>query len=157
MDDILYCEPGRIFCRSKNVMLAVDGSEGSARAATVAFEVAELTGSSLHIVHVIPLPSVHQIALMSGAESTDLMQKYRENGMILLEGYKNAAQKYSLDVVLSLEEGLPSDRLATYSRTHNIDIIVIGSKGISAIKESTLGSATERVIRGASCPVLVVK
>lgn len=157
MDEIVYCEPGRIFCRSKNVMLAVDGSEGAARAATVAFEVAELTGSSLHIVHVIPKPSVQQIALMSGTDTTELMQKYRENGMTLLEGYKKEAQKYSLDIVLNLEEGLPSDRLASYSKIHNIDIIVIGSKGISGIKETALGSATERVIRGASCPVLVVK
>ena len=77
--------------------------------------------------------------------------------MILLEGYKKEAEKFNLEVVLSLEEGLPSDRLATYSVDHKTDIIVIGSKGLSGIKETALGSATERVIRGASCPVLVVK
>ncbi|MHA1638225.1 MAG: universal stress protein [Candidatus Thorarchaeota archaeon] len=157
MDDITYCEPGRIFCRSKKVMLAVDGSEGAARAATVAFEITELTGSTLHIVHVIPKPSVHQISLISGTEFSVLMQKYRENGITLLQGYTNEGQKYNLEVVISLEEGLPSDRLASYSREHDIDIIVIGSTGLSGIKESALGSATERVIRGAKCPVLVVK
>ena len=157
MDEIQYCEPGRIFCRSKKVMLAVDGSEGTARAATVAFELAELTGSSLHIVHVIPKPSVQQIARMSGSDENSLMDKYRENGMLLLEGYQKASEEFNLNIVLSLEEGLPSDRLAAYSRDNDIDIIVIGSKGISDIRTSVIGSATERVIRGANCPVLVVK
>ena len=46
-------------------MLAVDGSEGSARAATVAFEVAEMTKSKLFIIHVIATSVVKQFSLMS--------------------------------------------------------------------------------------------
>ena len=157
MENITYCEPGRIFCRSKKVLLAVDGSESTARAATVAYEVAELTGSILHIVHVIPKPSVQQIALMSGSEPDELMQRYRVNGEKLLEGYREAASKFNLEIELVLEEGLPSDRIALYSQNNEIDIIVMGSQGVSGLKKGALGSATERVILGANCPILVVK
>ena len=157
MENITYCEPGRIFCRSKKVLLAVDGSESTARAATVAYEVAELTGSTLHIVHVIPKPSVQQIALMSGSEPDELLQRYRVNGEKLLEGYREAAAKFNLEIELVLEEGLPSDRIALYSQNNEIDIIVMGSQGVSGLKKGALGSATERVILGANCPILVVK
>ena len=80
MEKILYCEPGRIFCRSQKVMLTVDGSEGSARAATVAFEIAEITSSKVFIVHVVPTPYVRQYALMSDGDPADVLRHYRENG-----------------------------------------------------------------------------
>jgi len=157
MDEITYCEPGRIFCRARKVLLAVDGSQGSARAATVAFEIAEMTKSTLFIVHVIPTPSVEQFARITDENFDAVMMKYTSKGENLLEGYKSAAEEFGIDVTLLLEKGLPAERIMAVAKEQAVDIIVIGHDGAGNPKRTQLGSSTDRVVKGTSCPVLVVK
>jgi nucleotide-binding universal stress UspA family protein len=157
MGEITYCEPGRIFCRAQKVLLAVDGSQGAARAATVAFEIAEMTKSKLFIIHVIPKPSVEQFARITDENFDDVMMKYTSKGEILLNGYKNAAADYGIEVVVLLETGLPAERIMAVAKDQEVDIIVIGHDGAGNPKRTQLGSSTDRVVKGTSCPVLVVK
>ena len=157
MEDIRYCAPGHIFCSAKKVMLAVDGSEGSARAATVAFEVAEMTKSKLFIIHVIATSVVKQFSLMSETDPEEVLAKYETTGKKLLDGYKGAAEDYHLEVELILEKGSPSDRINLQARENEIDLIVIGSQGMAGSLRGGVGSSAERVVLGSEAPVLVVK
>ncbi|MHA1909467.1 MAG: universal stress protein [Candidatus Thorarchaeota archaeon] len=157
MEDIRYCAPGHIFCRANKVMLAVDGSEGSARAATVAFEVAEMTKSKVFIIYVIPTSVVNQFSLMSDADAEEVLEKYEGKGNKLLDGYKGAADDYKLEVELILDKGSPSDRIIQQAKENEVDLIVIGSQGMSGSLRSGVGSSTERVVLGSEVPVLVVK
>ncbi len=157
MESIRYCAPGHIFCKANKVMLAVDGSEGSSRAATVAFEVAEMTNSKLFIIHVIPTSVVKQFSLMSDANPDDVLHKYEEKGKTLLDGYKRAADDYNLEVELILEKGSPSERIIILAKELEIDLLVIGSVGASGALRSGVGSSAERVVLGSTKPVLVVK
>lgn len=50
-----------------------------------------------------------------------------------------------------------ADHILTYTDTQNIDLIVMASHGLSGLQRFLFGSVTERVMRAASCPVLVVK
>lgn len=157
LKDILYCEPGRIFCRTKRVLVAVDGSDCSGRAITVAFEVAEMTKAELHILHVVPTPSISQFAFISDSDVDEVIMKYEKGGRLLLEGYKKAGEEYKLDIHLHLEKGLPSERIVAVARDLEIDLIVIGSRGMSGGKRGGMGSSTERVINNTDVPVIVVK
>jgi len=157
MEDIRYCAPGHIFCRANKVMLAVDGSEGSARAAKVAFEVAELTKSKVFILHVINDSVVKQFSLMSESDPQEVLIKYESQGHKLLAGYKGAAEEYKLEVELLLEKGSPSDRIIQVAKEREIDLIVIGSKGMAGSLRGGVGSSAERVVLGSETPVLVVK
>jgi nucleotide-binding universal stress UspA family protein len=138
-------------------MLAVDGSEGSARAATVAFEVAEMTKSKLFIVHVIPTSVVNQFSLMSDANPEEVLDKYETKGKKLLDGYKGAAEDYKLEVELILEKGSPSERIILQAKELEVDLVIIGSEGADSQLRSGVGSSAERVVFGSSSPVLVVK
>ncbi len=157
MEDILYQEPGRLFWRTRRILLPVDGSKGTARAATVAYELAEITEAKLYILHVINIGMVQQIATMSESDSLDVLTRYMSHGERLLEAYKKAASEYNLDIELLLEQGLPSDRIVHVSREKRIDVVVMGSSGAEAQGRGALGSATERVVRKAPCAVLVIK
>lgn len=156
MEDPLYHEPGRLLSRTKRVMLPIDGSEGSDRAAVVAYEIAELTKSKLYIVHVINTGIVQQVARMSDKDPEDILRHYEENGEKLLQRYKSDALGYGLEVETVLEKGLPSDRITALAASIDVDIIVMGSKGLSSSRKPGLGSSTERVIRRINCAVLVV-
>jgi nucleotide-binding universal stress UspA family protein len=157
LDKLAYCEPGRLFCRAQKILLAVDGSEGSARAATVGFEITQMTKSQLFIIYVVPTPKVKQYALMSGSDAAEIMEKYQENGQRLLEGYKEAAAEHSLNAELIIEEGLPPDRIIAQARDKEVDMIVMGSRGADSAKRAGMGSSTERVVAGSECTVVVVK
>lgn len=157
MEDIRYCAPGHIFCKANKIMLAVDGSDGSSRAATVAFEVAEMTKSKLFIVHVIPTSIVKQFSLMSDANPDDVLHKYEAKGKQLLDGYKRAAADYNLEVELILERGSPSERIILQAKDLEVDLIVIGSEGAAGMHRSGVGSSAERVVLGSPSPVLIVK
>ncbi|MFW9944426.1 MAG: universal stress protein [Candidatus Sifarchaeia archaeon] len=157
MESITYCIPGRIFCSAKHVLLAVDGSEGSAGAATVAFEIAEMTNSKLFIVHVVPTPSVNQLSLMTDMNADEVLSKYLDHGRSLLAGYDNASKEFNIETELVLEQGLPPDRVIKVGERNGVDLIVIGSRGISGGRRAGMGSTTERIVLMAECPVMVVK
>ena len=157
MEEIRYCAEGHIFCNARRIMLAVDGSEGSSRAATVAFEIAEMTKSKLFIVHVIPTPIVRQIALMSEADAEEILIKYKVKGEKLLEGVRKASTKYKIETEVILDRGSPHDRIVFLSKEKKVDLVVIGSRGATGGGRTGLGSSAERVTFGTDCPVLVVK
>ncbi|MFX1483388.1 MAG: universal stress protein [Promethearchaeota archaeon] len=138
-------------------MVAVDGSEGSARAATVAFEVAEMTKSKLFIIHVIPIPIVKQFSLMSDSQPEEVLLKYEESGKKLLDGYKEAAKDYNLEVELILEKGSPHETIVSKAKEQQVDLIVIGSQGMTYTPRVGVGSSAERVIIESEVPVLVAK
>ncbi len=155
MNEILYCEPDRIFCRAKTLLLAVDGSESSAKATSVAFEIAELTGSKVYIMHVVPTPTVKQFALMADTDPEVVLAKFEEKGKILLEGYHVASKDYDVEVETILEHGLPAERIIKIADEREVDMIILGTKTTG--KRAGTGSTTERVVLGSNRSVIVAK
>ncbi len=157
MESITYCLPGRIFCKAKSILLAVDGGEGAARAATVAFEIAEMTKSKLLIVHVVPTPSVNQLSFMTDMNAEEVLAKYLEHGRSLLAGYDNASKEFGIETELVLEQGHPAEGVIKTGNEHGVDLVVIGSRGTSGGRRAGMGSFTERIVLMAEYPVIVVK
>jgi nucleotide-binding universal stress UspA family protein len=157
MQDILYREPGRLISTIKTIVLPVDGSSNAARAATVAFELAEMTSAKLLIVHVVDLGTVQQVAKSSGSDLLSALQQYVTNGNKLLEDYKSAASGYKLQTELILERGEPSDKIVHVAKERKADIIVIGSHGLGREDRTHIGGTTDLVVHKAGCAVLIVK
>jgi nucleotide-binding universal stress UspA family protein len=53
--------------------------------------------------------------------------------------------------------GHPADRLLQAAAAHGVDVIVVGHRGTSAIRESASGSTWRRIVTHANCPVLVLR
>ncbi len=157
MYDVMYQEPYRLIRRTKVILLPVDGSKDSARAASVAFELTEIADAKLIILHVINTGMVQHIARMSDSDLDIVMERYRENGENLLKSYMAAAKEHGIEAKLILEEGLPSEKILSVAEAEEVEVIVMGSRGATGQRSSAIGSTTERVVRRANCPVLVVK
>ncbi len=157
MSDSLRRESGRLISNIRTIVVPVDGSKGAARAATVAFEIAEMTGAKLLIVHVIDLGTVQQVARASDSDSLMILQQYVANGNKLLEEYKSAAGGYKLQVELILERGQPSDKIVNLARERRADIIVMGAQGFGGEGRSRVGGITDLVVHKAGCAVLIIK
>jgi nucleotide-binding universal stress UspA family protein len=59
-------------------------------------------------------------------------------------------------IVASVVKGRFIERIREYVKTNTIDLIIMGTKGASGIKEMTVGSSTGAVITKVKCPVLVI-
>lgn len=68
----------------------------------------------------------------------------------VLEGAQN---KIAIDLV---EESFPGDQIVTYAKEHNSDLIVMGSRGLGALR-GIIGSVSMQVLRTAPMPVMIVK
>ncbi len=109
-------------------------------------------GGSIDVVHVLPSMSANDPALLFG-QATDhtrlnvvaehLEKTLRERGYSTLQSH----------VLL----GDAGSQIADFARNHQAELIVISSHGYGFIKRVLLGSVAERVVRLASCPVLVLR
>lgn len=139
----------------KRIVVAVDGSEGANKAAQFAGRLARDTGAALTLVHVYDMPSVAAMGLRHVSEGE--LARIREG---LSRGSFEAARKaigegVSVDTVL--EMGHPAEEICTVAARTGADLVVVGTRGMSEMKNLVLGSVSERVVRLAPVPVTVVR
>ncbi len=141
----------------ERILLPVDGSEQSRKAVHCAVELAENTGASVDLVHVLPT----ELALYGFiAEGTcpnldQIEKKWEDRGRQILE--KMAKEPHgNVRVTTRLEKGYASDIILRLARSGQYKMIVMGSKGAGWLKRVIYGSICSDVVEHAACPVLVV-
>ncbi len=134
------------------VLLATDGSPDAAVAAQSAIELCERTGSELHVVHVGEyLPTFY-------AYTEEEPIELQHNAQRLLDEQTERIRAAGGQVAQAhLLLGRPAEQIVNLSEELGIGVVVIGSRGLSALRRAVLGSVSESVIRHAHCPVFVVR
>lgn len=134
------------------IMVAVDGSDYSITAVRTAVELVKACGlEELTCVHVVSLKP-GQIGTLDYPERPDIPEQWpvcREPLGIA----RSAGVKMHCEVLY----GHPAEQILHYARKKQVDLIIMGSLGISNIKEFFLGSVASRVVANAPCSVLVVR
>lgn len=139
------------------ILLSTDFSPHSASAAQYAFAFAEKFNSQVHVLHVqeqIPGTApdfVMGIAIPSHIEESE-QASLQGIARFLTEGGWNIA-----DVVPATTRGTPFVEIVRYAKNHEIDLIVMGTHGRSALAHVLMGSVAERVVRKAPCPVMTIR
>jgi len=150
------------------ILVPVDGSEYSQNAAEYAIRIAKLSDGQVIALHVVHLPAY--AFAYSGSEGVSPMAIPTPLPPTLTEEEKKAAQEIVDDVKklgdaagvkisTKIVERHPSvpDAIIQFAKEEGIDLIVMGTKGKTAIRRFLLGSVTESVVHHAHCPVLVVR
>lgn len=60
-------------------------------------------------------------------------------------------------VLFDIKKGMPAETILREEKAKKIDLIVIASHGKSGILKQLIGSVADKVVKGAKCPVVVVK
>ena len=141
----------------RTILLTTDFSETSARAVPAARGLAACYGSGLHLLHVeddrvSPLV-VEYMAV--GLEA--LRERQVEHARTQLEAF--AARHLGPGVAVELEVvlGVPHLEIVRVAVERQVDLIVMATHGRGFFSHAIMGSTTERVLRRAPCPVLVVR
>lgn len=134
------------------ILIATDGSAGAQLAVEDGLDLAEQTGAAVLFVavHRPPLP-VFGDPYWQRAVSNELARVRPA-----LKKAVEAAEARGIRAEYDLLEGDAADRILEIARSRDVDLIVIGSRGLGAVASAIVGSVSKRVLRDADRPVLVV-
>ncbi|WP_106768907.1 universal stress protein [Paenibacillus faecalis] len=139
------------------ILLAYDGSKASIKALGRAVELAKVTpGATLDIIHAYDYPRFfvgEGLAPIPASLNKDIYDLAVQTTDELKERMKHA----DVDSRVEMIQGSPAEVILEYAKTNEVDLIVIGSRGLGGIREFVLGSVSHNVVQHAKIPVLVVK
>ena len=142
------------------MLLAVDGSEGSRRAAQLATFLAEGLGCELHVVRVEPMSGVYaypEAAIYDPGLWDRVRETDRRTAREKLETEAGAMGLLDRAAGAHAPVGRPDTEIVRLAEDVRAGLIVVGSRGLGSIRRSVLGSVSDSVVRHAHCPVLVVR
>jgi len=132
------------------ILLATDGSKDATLAAQDAIDLSDQSGAELHVVYVghsslTQPPTEYRTAAQERLD--ELVTKLEDAGGTVAEAHLR------IDTQGSMED----ENIVGLAEELGTDLIVIGSQGLSRMKRLLMGSVSERVVRLAHCPVLVMR
>ena len=136
----------------QTILVGYDESETSKRAFTHALELARRFRAKLMVVAVVRVPEPAIFAEVEGIID-NAQEHFKESFRVLTE----QAQAGGLMIETEVVVGHPAEQLVHLAEMRHVDLIVVGSRGVSRMKRWMLGSVSERVLRYAHCPVTIVR
>jgi nucleotide-binding universal stress UspA family protein len=141
------------------IVLAIDGSQEAGLAAEAATELSKDTGSEVHVTYVLPTPQEligHHFYSPEIRES--LIEQARSEARKFLEERAEQLKSEGAKVIgTHLRTGEPDKEIIRLSEEIDANMIVMGSRGLGAVRRALMGSVSDSVVKHAHCPVLVMR
>lgn len=143
----------------RRIVVPHDTSEHSQDSLRHALRIARACGASIDLIHVIPepiRPSYYAAAAVSeyNVRREELKEATRKELERLLQAAGTDPSQG--DVTLHTPAGEPAQEIVALAKQQDSGLIVIATHGLTGLDRLLIGSVTERVIRQADCPVLVI-
>jgi nucleotide-binding universal stress UspA family protein len=136
------------------ILVAIDGSDASMEAADYAISISKQYNSELYALHVIRA----DVDLFGPHETSEYMTTMRNEGEKYLNKVKLKANENNIQIKTEIISSINiAGGIVDYAEENNIDLLVIGTRGLSGFKKLLLGSVASKVITYAHCPVMLVK
>ena len=137
----------------KKILIATDGSEYTKEAVSQGLHLAKVLGAEVTALYVIDQTSFVSFPIDSSIVS--VYSLLENEGKRAVEEVKKDGEQLGVNVTTIVAEGSPTRKIVEMAT--NMDLVVIGTLGRSALSKLFMGSVAERVTRYAPCPVLVVR
>jgi nucleotide-binding universal stress UspA family protein len=142
----------------KEIACCTDFSDNAKRAFVTATDLASRYGSRLHIVHV----TISSVAPMNdwyfGSEfDVTLIEKATQAATEMIEQEYVRSLPKDQPYAVHVLSGYPASVIVEFARDKAIDLIVMGSHGLTGVAHVLFGSTADRVVRKAPCSVLTVR
>lgn len=140
----------------KKILVPTDFSEQAENALKVAAQLARTHNAEIYLLHILEIP-LHEVDAMNSQSDLPeavffmkLAHKKFEN--ILNRDYLEGVTIHETVDFHEIFKGVFHS-----CKKHDIDLVIMGSNGVSGLKEMLIGSNTEKIVRTSETPVLVVK
>ncbi len=161
------------------ILVPFDSSKPSETALEHAIKIAKMSGISsanstvsiilLHVVQQIPVPSTFGFGLFKSSKTGNMvnLEQYLQDITLEIKSdiekmFKEKVEKYKNIENFSLQSqvliGDPSDEIIKFANDEKVDLIIIGTTGLTGIKKIiAIGSVARNVSEKAECPVMLVR
>lgn len=146
-------EGGKDYVPVERVVVGVEASEKVSKALRMAVDEANIWNAQLTVVSAVPIPGVGGVMtwIPSAVDHDMLMKEMKRSLDIAVD---TAIEGKELKVRRHVIDGAPAQLLVEFSTA--VDLVVVGSRGYSALTQAVLGVTSQAVLANASCPVMVV-
>ncbi|MBE9043579.1 universal stress protein [Pleurocapsales cyanobacterium LEGE 10410] len=151
------------------ILVAIDRSTAGKKVFEAAMSLAKTSGASLKLLHVLsseerdfPTPTIYSGLEYDPYEPTlieayqERWQQFEQEGLEMLRGTAEEATKAGISTDFTQTLGNPGRTICDLAQTQSADLIVVGSRGRTGLKEMFLGSVSNYVTHHAPCSVLIV-
>ena len=136
----------------KKILVALDGSKNSFRALDEAIIVARNGQAIITGVYVTPLSPP------AAVEQKAYIKNYLlKNAHKFMKKAKTHSAQNGILFYEKIIHGDTGPKIVKFSHDRNFDLIVIGSRGMSSVKEMFLGSTSNYILHKSKIPVLIIK
>ena len=131
------------------ILVPTDGTAGSTCAVENGLELAAKYGATVHALYVVETDS-------SMGHLDPFVERREAEGEEAVEAVEERAAEYDVVVTKVFRYGTPHEQILDYVDDHDVDLVVMGTHARSGFDRLLdAGSVAERVVRGASVPVMV--
>lgn len=135
------------------IAIANDGSDGAFKALAFALDLAETSRARLHMLSVEELSDLATSIDEVIEEKAAADRRFQE----VVERAEALARLKRVTMTVHVMTGHPVGKIVDYLNEHDVDLLVVGFMGHSALYERIIGGTAERLVRLAPCTVTVVK
>ena len=137
--------------KGEKILVAVDGSEFTDIIVDQAISMGRICNSVVVAISVVPFFSEYV------SFAAQLEEDLSKNTKKLLETVRRRIEKENIEceTVVRIDEQ-PHEPIVQEAKERNVDLIVMGTRGMTGLKRVLMGSVAQKVIGHAPCPVMVV-
>merc|ERR1711890_83516 len=145
----------------RTVLIPVDGSPNSQRAFDYYLNDVRRDDDKLLLAHIQNAPqlsavSVHSPLSIPTEEWTNAIQDEIKKSGKIIEHYEISCEQKKIAKQSVVGSGKPGEAIIELSKAHNVSLIIMGSRGLNAVRRTFVGSVSDYVIHHCHIPVLVV-
>ncbi len=142
----------------KKILVPCDFSESAVQAFKFAVEIANQSKGELLLLNVVEIPVIHDSVMAPAFSFEETYLKEMKDRAE--KDFKKMREKWAKDgpkIRTLIQFGAPTSAISRVVDEEKVDLIVMGTKGASGLKEFFVGSNTEKVVRWSAVPVVAIK
>jgi nucleotide-binding universal stress UspA family protein len=137
----------------QKILVAVDTSAATKKAVECAQKLAKLSEAQVILVHAYP-----KVPDYLGEPSlSETISRSQERAEEILEPVVAAFEAEGIQVEQEILEGPPADAILRVAEVREVDLIIMGARGLGTVASLLLGSVSQKVLAHATCPVMIVR
>ena len=145
-----------------NILVPYDSSIHAQKALRMAFNMTKAFDSSLYLVNVMDISGVSPPGKIRQNDTRKTIDQIKNAVKTSVESYLEKIRKEYGDLGVIVKgfvlEGDVSTKLLKFIQDYDIDLVIIGSKGLSGVsKIKTIGSVSRKISELANCPIIIVR
>lgn len=143
---------GRRHSQFKKILIGFDGSSQAEKATEIGLALAQSLDSKV-LLFAVARPPEPATMVELNAMLDDAREHFEEKFKKIVQRAKELEVELETDIAV----GHPVEQIVHRAETDQIDLIILGRRGMSRFEKMIVGSTSEKVLRYAHCPVMVVR